>query len=133
MIEITVPFPPSDNSHKKLGGFTRSKTGNLVQLRVNTNETKQFFFDVYVLIKQMKATQGVKSFGSAPIYLEVDVYPPDNRKRDITNILKVLNDSLERGGLFDDDYQISRLLIQRCGIVDQGKVVVRIYEVSKCI
>ena len=60
------------------------------------------------------------------ISVEVDAYPPDGRKRDITNILKVLCDSLQRGGLFDDDYQIAKLLIQRKEIIEDGQVVVRV-------
>ena len=128
MITLTLPFPPSDNSYKNIGRLTKTKNGKLLQMRVNSPQTKQFYWNVWVKIHALMASEGVKSFGSAPIYLEVDVYPPDNRRRDITNILKVLNDSLERGGLFDDDFQIARLLIQRCGIVEQGQVIVRIFE-----
>ena len=128
MITLTLPFPPSDNSYKNIGRLTKTKNGKIFQMRVNSPQTKQFYWNVWVKIHALMASEGVKSFGSAPIYLEVDVYPPDNRRRDITNILKVLNDSLERGGLFDDDFQIARLLIQRCGIVEQGQVIVRIFE-----
>jgi crossover junction endodeoxyribonuclease RusA len=123
-IEIALPWPPSDNSHKRGGRLTRTKTGILYQPRINTLETKRYFYEVWLKIR----TIGLKSFYSAPIYVEVDAYPPDDRKRDITNILKVLCDSLQRGGLFDDDYQICRLLIQRKDIISGGKVVVRVSE-----
>jgi crossover junction endodeoxyribonuclease RusA len=125
-VNLEVPWPPSDNSHKKGGRLTRTKTGILYQPRVNTLETKRYFYEVWLKIR----TLGLKSFGSATIYVEVDAYPPDERKRDITNILKVLCDSLQRGGLFDDDYQICKLLIQRMPIYSGGKVVVRLRELK---
>jgi crossover junction endodeoxyribonuclease RusA len=62
------------------------------------------------------------------ISMELYVYPPDARKRDIDNLAKVTCDSLVRGGLIQDDNQISRLLIERRDIIDQGKVIVRIKE-----
>lgn len=126
---LSLPWPPSDNKHKKGGRLTRTKTGKLYQPKVNTVETKRYYWEVCCRIKTHLAQKGVKSLGSAKIYVEVDAYPPDNLKRDITNILKVLCDSLHRGGLFDDDYQICRLLIQRMDIIEHGKVIVRIREI----
>lgn len=122
MIEITLPWPPSDNSHKKGGRISRTADGRIYQPRVNTLETKRYFYEVWFRIRK----EGIKSFGGATISVEVDAYPPDDRKRDITNILKVLCDSLQRGGLFDDDYQIAKLLIQRKDIIEDGQVVVRV-------
>ena len=126
MIEIELPYPPSDNSHKKGGRLTRTKTGVLYQPRVLTLETKRYFYEVWLKIR----TMGLKSFGNSKLYVEVDVFPPDGKRRDITNLLKVLCDSLQRGGLFDDDYQICKLLIQRMPIYSGGKVVVRVRELK---
>ena len=129
MIELTLPWPPSVNVYKKPGRMVTTQSGKLIQTRVDTKETTMFDYQVWALIKSKKAKEGLKSFDrEAIVGLEVLAYPPDAKRRDIDNILKVLVDSLVRGGLIPDDFQISRLLIQRCGIVDQGKVVVRIYE-----
>ena len=56
----------------------------------------------------------IQSTISAEVYL----YPPDKRKRDIDNPIKVLLDSLVKGGLLQDDSKIARLLIERCEIID---------------
>lgn len=45
--------------------------------------------------------------------IKVILYPPDNRRRDIDNILKCLLDSLESAGLFADDEQIDKLIVER--------------------
>ncbi len=44
------------------------------------------------------------------IALSLDAYPPDNRRRDVDNLLKCLLDSLT-GCLVDDDSQIKRLTV----------------------
>ena len=121
--ELILPWPPSDNSNKRAGRITRTRAGQYYQPRVNTLETKRYFYEVWLKIRQ----EGLKSFGNVSLYVEVDAYPPDNKHRDLTNIIKVLNDSLQRGGLFDDDYQICRLLIQRMNIIPEGQVIVRVY------
>lgn len=126
--EITLPYPPSMNSYKKPGRITRTKTGKYYQARVNTEATKRFYWEVACRIRGEKAVQGLKSFGSATISVSVDLFPPDARKRDLDNILKVLLDSLQKGELFDDDYQIASLLVTRCAIVPEGKVIVRVSE-----
>ena len=58
--------------------------------------------------------------------VELYFYPPDNRRRDIDNVQKCLLDSLEKGGLLADDYQIKRLLSERLEKVKDGRVDVKI-------
>ena len=124
MIELTLPYPPSVNHYKRLGRLTRTKSGKIYQPRVNTDLTKQYFWKVLMRMR----TEGIKSFHGATISAEVDVYPPDKRKRDLDGILKVLLDAMQHGGLYDDDNQISRLVVTRMDIIDQGQIIVRISE-----
>lgn len=42
-------------------------------------------------------------------------YPPDDRRRDIDNVLKALLDALEKGGLYENDNQIRKLTIEDSG------------------
>jgi crossover junction endodeoxyribonuclease RusA len=72
--------------------------------------------------------KGFEGFGGAVLSLEMDVYPPDKRKRDIDNLIKPGIDSLMNSGLFDDDSQIARLLVVRKHIIPGGEVIVRIGE-----
>jgi len=45
--------------------------------------------------------------------VEIYVYPPDRRRRDLDNILKNLLDSMQHAGVYKDDQQIDRLLVIR--------------------
>lgn len=58
--------------------------------------------------------------------LNVDAYPPDNRKRDLSNLLKGLEDAMQAAGVFRDDYQIADLRIVRRSVEPPGRVVVRL-------
>ncbi len=126
MIELTLPYPPSVNSYKSVGRLRTTKTGKLYQPKYNSVETNRFYYEVWMLIQQKKAKEGLKSFDSSTISVEMDVWVPDARKRDIDNVVKPTLDSLQRAGMFDDDYQIALLTIKRCPIISNGQIIVRI-------
>jgi crossover junction endodeoxyribonuclease RusA len=67
----------------------------------------------------------VKPFLGA-LSVEVEVHPPDNRRRDIDNVQKALLDALQHGGAYADDSQIIRLTIEKRPPVEGGKTLVRI-------
>lgn len=130
-ITLTLPWPPSDNAHKKVGALRKTKKGKMYQARINTLETNRFYWEVRQIIQDKLKKEGRNSFDSATkVGVQVLAYPPDAKKRDITNILKVLCDSLQHGGVIEDDYQICRLLIQRADIITPGRVIVRIEAIS---
>jgi len=131
-VELDLPWPPSVNHYKKMAGVVQTHAGKLYQRRVDTDETKIFYQEVWLKICEAKATQGVKSFDSKTISLcvRVDLYPPDKRRRDIDNSLKVLLDSLVRGGLIIDDYLIDMLIVTRKEVFKGGKSVVCIAEMT---
>ena len=124
---LELPVPPSVNAYKKIGRTVRTKSGKIYQKRVNSPETIAFYYQVYMKIR----AQGLKSFAGATISIEVQYFPASKRSLDVDNLAKVLLDSLQRGGLFDDDKQVARLLIERCGIVPEGKVIVRVKEYER--
>jgi crossover junction endodeoxyribonuclease RusA len=61
-----------------------------------------------------------------PLEVEVEVHPPDNRRRDIDNVQKALLDALQHGGVYADDSQIVRLTIEKRPPWPGGKTVVSI-------
>ena len=65
------------------------------------------------------------------IHLEIDAFPPDNRKRDLDNINKALLDALEEAGVFKDDSQIVKLTSTKHAPIEGGKVSVRIIEANR--
>ena len=66
-----------------------------------------------------------------PLEVDVIVFPPDRRRRDIDNVQKALLDALQHGGAYDDDSQIVRLSIEKGDPVEGGKTIVRIQKVSE--
>jgi Holliday junction resolvase RusA-like endonuclease len=66
---------------------------------------------------------------TGPLTVEVEIYPPDNRRRDIDNVQKALLDALQHGGAYQDDSQIVRLTIEKRRPVENGKTIVRIRNI----
>lgn len=64
--------------------------------------------------------------------LKMLAFPPDNRRRDIDNLCKGLVDALMLCGLFQDDSQIVRLVVEKKGVTEGGKVIVEVEEVDSC-
>ena len=131
--ELELPFPPSVNHYKKVGRLVKTKNGKLYQQRKNTCHTEKFYFDTYILHKKSMPPEWVKYACSDTISFEVHVhlYPPNTSRYDIDNNLKVLFDGLVRAKVIHDDSQIARLYVEKCNMIEHGKVIVRIKEVEK--
>ncbi len=65
---------------------------------------------------------------AGPLRVEIEVYPPDRRRRDIDNVQKALLDALEHGRAFRDDSQIVELKIERRAWTPAGRTLVRIWK-----
>jgi crossover junction endodeoxyribonuclease RusA len=62
--------------------------------------------------------------------MEVVIWPPDRRRRDVDNILKSLLDALGHGGAFYDDSQIADLRARKLAPTAGGTVIVRIRRIE---
>ncbi len=129
MIELILPWPPSVNHYKNIGATRTTEKGKSYQARVNSPETKLFYYEVWLKIRSVKAVKRILEPIATLLSVTIHAYPPDKRKRDIDNVIKPLLDSLVRGGLILDDSQISRLTIERCEIIKAGKVILIIQEI----
>ena len=74
----------------------------------------------------MKVKDKYRKIKEKPIKLNVELYPPDRRRRDIDNINKALLDALQNAGVYKDDNQIVRLIMTKYEPVKNGKVIVNI-------
>jgi crossover junction endodeoxyribonuclease RusA len=111
MFEIVLPYPPSINHYwRRVGPRT-----------LISREGRRFRQRVMAVL----AARGVQPL-QGPLAVEVEVYPPDNRRRDIDNVQKALLDALQHGGAYLDDSQVVRLAIVKREPVDGGKTLVRI-------
>ena len=60
--------------------------------------------------------------------VSLELLMPDNRRRDIDNTAKAILDAIGHAGIWRDDCQIDRLVIQRVGVEPPGSVDVIIEE-----
>jgi crossover junction endodeoxyribonuclease RusA len=113
MIEIELPFPPSVNHYYRRVGLRTliSRKGRAFRSTVCAR----------------LATLGVRRL-AGPLHIQIEIYPPDRRRRDLDNVQKALLDALQHGGLYDDDSQIVKLDIEKRGCVAGGRTIVRIRE-----
>ena len=124
-----LPYPPTVNHYKKLGGIVKTKTGKLYQKKFNSPQTNKYYYDVYILTRHKMPAEWVKLSDSAIFSVKVYVHPPDDKKRDLDNICKVLLDSLVKAKILPDDSKIHRLYLEKCNIIEHGKVIVKIQEI----
>ena len=104
-----LPYPPSVNHYWRRAGSRTfiSREGRVFRKKV-----------VRIL-----AAMGTRPMDGR-LRVVVEVYPPDNRKRDLDNVLKALLDALQHGGAFHDDFQIDQLSVLRHGKTAGGCVSV---------
>lgn len=109
---LELPYPPSINNY-----YGRSRNGRVFIKK----EGKQYRADVIDLLKNSEPL-------SDRLRVWVEVYVPDNRRRDVDNIKKALLDALTHAGVYEDDCLIDDLRTVRCGKEKGGRVVVHIWK-----
>src|SRR6516164_4193510 len=111
MFEVVLPYPPSINHYwRRVGPRT-----------LISREGRRFRERVLAILAARRIEPLV-----GPLAVEVDIHPPDNRRRDIDNVQKALLDALQHGGAYEDDSQIVRLTIEKRQSVENGTTIVRI-------
>jgi crossover junction endodeoxyribonuclease RusA len=119
-IVLHLPWPPTINNYYKL---TRSGVRYL--------DKKVRAFREEVLGSVAKQLPGVTLDDA--LFMEVYLYPPDRRKRDLDNYMKGLLDALTEAELWKDDSQIDQLHIFRGTVVKGGSVRVEISEAGPIV
>lgn len=112
VIELEMPYPPSVNHlWRRVGPRTLlSREGRVYRQRVGA----------------LLAAHGIQPL-AGPLTVEIEMYPPDRRRRDIDNLQKCLLDALAHGGAYQDDSQILHLEIwKRQPLPPHGMAIVRI-------
>jgi crossover junction endodeoxyribonuclease RusA len=106
MFTMHLPYPPSVNTYWK------SWRGRVVL----SKEGKQYKTIVKIMTKHVRPIKDNVS-------LRIAVHPPDNRRRDLDNVLKALLDSLN-GVAYHDDSQIHHLEVSKLDKQPNGMVIV---------
>lgn len=100
----------------------------------SVNHYWRSFRGMVVLSAAGKAYRGAAAEFSTPqpltgrLAVSLELTMPDRRKRDLDNCCKAILDAIGHAGIWVDDCQIDRLLIQRVGVEPPGCVDVVIEE-----
>lgn len=101
--------PPSVNHYWIKG---KNKTNRLSKRAVHFVEVMKRFIDPI-------GYQG-------PVSVQIEYAAPDNKTRDIDNIVKPCLDALSKGGLILDDSQVDKLVVERLPVCKGGRIVIRV-------
>ena len=114
-IVLYVPFPPTINSYYKM------------------TQAGQRYLDKSVRAFRETVAESINE--QCPglcldcgLFMEVYLFMPDRRKRDVDNYMKGLLDALTEAGLWEDDSQVHQLHIYRGEVIKGGLVRIELSE-----
>jgi len=81
--------------------------------------------DVIYLLKMQK----IKPTSADKLQIELLIFPPDQKKRDIDNVCKAILDALQHAGIYTDDLKIWKLSVERREVRKHGEVEFTITEI----
>ena len=117
MTGITLPWPPSINHYWR-------HVGKKVLISAKGRQYRR-------MIQELAVVERWPTFGGKRLRVQILAYPPDKRRRDLDNMLKVTLDSLQHAGIYTDDSQIDDLRISR-GLHDgSGEMIVSIEGIDE--
>lgn len=130
-ISFILPWPPSVNHCKVQGIIKTTSNGKMYQIRTTSAKTKNFYSCVreIALARNLNNSFFYNNSKNFKIAALIDFYPPDNRKRDIDNPIKILLDSLVLSSIIYDDSQIYRLNVVKHEKVKNGAVEVKLLKI----
>ena len=113
--EFYAPFPPSDNNY-----YVQTRNGKFI-----SPKGKKFRADMELAILQQLPDVRIDH----TVLVEVVLYMPDRRVRDVANYMKALMDAISKADLWVDDVLIDQLFIYR-GVVakDNAHTFLRITD-----
>lgn len=117
---LHLPWPPTVNSYYKV-----TRHGQ----RYLDKKVRQFRAMVAESVHEQ--LPGVTLYDN--LYMEVYLYPPDKRKRDLDNYMKGLLDALTSCGLWEDDSLIDQLHIYRGDVVKDGSVRIELSDAGPIV
>lgn len=115
---LELPFPPSLNTY-----WRHPNKGRLAGRHLISEKGREYR---QAVIDEAGRYQLAKLAGRLSVH--IDAFPPDNRRRDLDNMMKGLLDGLVHAQVIEDDSLIDRLTIERGFVCKGGKVRVYVSE-----
>ncbi len=114
MIDLSLPWPPSVNR------YWRTFQGRMI-ISAEGRTYRKAVADQVLIQRGAKHYQG-------KLKVQIEAWRPDNRRRDLDNLLKAVLDSLTHAGVWEDDGNIVDLRIYWADAIG-GMLKVNIQEV----
>jgi crossover junction endodeoxyribonuclease RusA len=133
-LHFQVPWPPTVNTYwrhivlpvgkgsRSGGGKGRSRSATIL-----SEDARKYRHNVISLLALQKVPR--KSL-TGKIRVDIEVFPPDRRERDLDNLPKGILDALKHAEVFRDDCDIDELRITRRHAQKGGSVLVSISEIQ---
>ncbi|HHK41388.1 MAG TPA: RusA family crossover junction endodeoxyribonuclease [Planctomycetaceae bacterium] len=96
-LHFVLPFPPSVNRYYRHVGYRT----------LLSREGREYRKRVCALLAG-RVGQSL----SGPLEVQLDLYPPDRRRRDWDNFQKAIWDALQHAGVYLDDSQVKRAVVE---------------------
>lgn len=93
--------------------------------RNNTNRLSQRALHFIEVLKRF--IPAIHYQGQVKVIIEYS--PPDNKIRDIDNILKPCLDALAKGQLIEDDSQVYQLSVKKMPVIKGGKLFIQVEKI----
>ncbi|EKM5118637.1 RusA family crossover junction endodeoxyribonuclease, partial [Salmonella enterica] len=118
-MKLTLPFPPSVNTYWRAPNKGSLKGRHMVSASGRKYQSEA----CAAVIEQLRR---LPKPSTAPAAVEIILYPPDKRIRDLDNYNKALFDALTHAGVWEDDSQVKRMLVEWGSVFPKGKVEITI-------
>lgn len=118
-MKLTLPFPPSVNTYWRAPNSGPLKGRHLISAKGRAYQSAACAAIVDQLRRLPKPS-------NSPAAVEILLFPPDARRRDIDNYIKALFDALTHAGVWEDDSQVKRMLVEWGPQVAGGRVEITI-------
>ncbi|MCB5319109.1 RusA family crossover junction endodeoxyribonuclease [Yersinia massiliensis] len=123
-MKLTLPFPPSVNSY-----WRAPSKGPLAGRHLISVKGRKFRSEALAcIIEQLRR---MPKTITEPVAVTIVLYPPNRACRDLDNFLKAPLDALTHAGVWADDSQVKKLLIEWGPVIKEGKIEIHISEVNK--
>lgn len=102
VVVLCLPYPPTINHAHRSAIRTHKRTGKQYAGRYVTADARAYAEEVWWLAR---AGGGLRQL-PGPIVMLICATPPDNLRRDVANLEKVLTDAIVDAGVMLDDRQV---------------------------
>lgn len=125
-VAFTLPWPPSVNHYwEPVSRPVRPGSRKYRAWLILTDRAKEYRM---LALNALRVQRVPLASMTGLLRINLKCYPPDERARDLDNLLKGLLDSLTHAGIIRDDSDFDQIFMKRGPVYPNGKVEILIGE-----